>query len=124
MQQTDRELECRSVMVIGVDFSETAHQAVSVALNLARITRSPDLHLIHVLKHAPLSGLGDWSGSITQYERAVEKGGGRPDIISAAAISKFRLPPSAHVGTGEPHGEIVQRASASEADLSFIARHS
>jgi len=124
MKQLDHELECRSVMVIGVDFSETAHQAVSVALNLARITRSPDLHLIHVLRHAPLTGLGDWSGSINQYEKAVEDARRELDVICAAAIEKFPLRAFAHVRTGEPYREIVQLASDIEADLVVIGTHS
>ena len=123
MKQLDHELECRSVMVIGVDFSEGSQQAVSVALNLARITRSPDLHLIHVLKHAPLTGLGDWSGSINEYEKAVEEARHELDILCAAAIEKFPLRAFAHVRTGEAHREIVQLASDIEADLVVIGTH-
>jgi nucleotide-binding universal stress UspA family protein len=120
----DRKLDGRSVMVIGVDFSETSHQAVAVALNLARITRAPDLHLIHVLKHAPMTGLSDWSGAISQYEKAVDSARRELDLICASAILKFDLRAFAHVRTGEPHREIVQLASDIEADLVVIGTHS
>lgn len=124
MMERDHEHEGRSVMVVGVDFSETAHQAVAVALNLARITRSPDLHLIHVLKHAPLTGLGDWSGAISHYEKAVEEARRELDRVCATAIAQFPLRAFSHVRTGEPYREIVQLASDMEADLVVIGTHS
>jgi nucleotide-binding universal stress UspA family protein len=120
----DRQLEGRSVMVVGVDFSETSHQAVSVALNLARITRAPDLHFIHVLRPVALTGLSDWSGAVEQYERAVETARRELDTVCSSAITKYALRAFAHVRTGEPYREVVQLASDIEADLVIIGTHS
>jgi nucleotide-binding universal stress UspA family protein len=120
----DRKLDGRSVMVVGVDFSATSHQAVAAGINLARITRAPDVHLIHVVKPATLSGVNDWSGALSQYETAVEASRRELDALCASAIEKFALRAFAHVRTGEPYREIIQLASDVEADLIVIGTHS
>jgi nucleotide-binding universal stress UspA family protein len=122
--RVDGETDSRSVMVIGIDFSDASRQAMSVALNLARITRAPDLHLIHVLRPTGLVGPSDWLGAMSQYEKAVDTSRRELDAMCAIAISKGPLRAFAHVRTGDPHREIVQLASDMEADLVVIGTHS
>src|SRR5205085_1123301 len=114
----------RSVMIIGVDFSDASHQAMATALNLARITRAPDLHLIHAIRPAALTGPSDWLGAMSQYEGAVDTARRELDALCASAIAKWPLRAFAHVRTGEPYREIVQLASDMEADLVVIGTHS
>jgi nucleotide-binding universal stress UspA family protein len=111
-------------MVIGIDFSDASRQAMGVALNLARITRSPDLHLIHVIRPTTLTGPTDWLGAMSQYEKTVDAARRELDALCAAAIDERPLRAFAHVRTGEPCREIVQLASDMEADLVVIGTHS
>jgi nucleotide-binding universal stress UspA family protein len=114
----------RSVMVIGIDLSDGSRQAMEVALNLAHITRAPDLHLIHVIRPTVLHGPSDWLGVMSQYERTVDSARRELDALCASAIARWSLRAFAHVRTGEPYREIVQLASDMEADLVVIGTHS
>jgi nucleotide-binding universal stress UspA family protein len=120
----DHESDGRSVMVIGIDLSDASRQAMEVALNLAHITRAPDLHLIHVIRPTVLTGPSDWLGVLSQYERTVDAARRELDSLCASAIAKWSLRAFAHVRTGEPYREIVQLASDMEADLVVIGTHS
>ena len=118
------ESDGRSVMVIGIDFSDSSRQAMGVALNLAQITRAPDLHLIHVIRAAALNGPSDWLEVMSQYEKTVDAARRELDALCASAIERWPLRAFAHVRTGEPCREIVQLASDMEADLVVIGTHS
>jgi nucleotide-binding universal stress UspA family protein len=120
----DRDLGGRSVMLVGVDFSEVAQQVIAVALNLARITRAPDVHFVHVVRPGSLTGLGDWAIAVSQYERSVELARRELDALCTSSVAKLELRAFAHVRTGEPAHEIVQLASDIEADLVVIGTHS
>jgi len=122
--EMDHGSEGRSVTVVGIDLSDASRQAMTVAMNLARITRSPDLHLIHVIKPTVLAAPTDWLGAIPQYERIVETARQELEVLCGAAIEQFPLRAFAHVRTGEPYREIVQLASDMEADLVVIGTHS
>jgi nucleotide-binding universal stress UspA family protein len=120
----DHESDGRSVMVIGIDFSDASRQAMSVARNLSRITRAPDLHLVHVIRPTALNGPSDWLGAMSQYEKTVDAARNELDVLCASAIAQGPLRAFAHVRTGEPYREIVQLASDMEADLVVIGTHS
>jgi len=120
----DKESEGRSVMVVGVDFSDMTRQAITVALNLARVTRAPDLHLIHAIKPTALTGPSEWSEAAMLYEKTAEAARRELDALCAEATAKWSLRAFAHVRTGEPYREIVQLASDVEADLVVIGTHS
>jgi len=120
----EHQTDGRSVMVIGIDFSDASRQATGVALNPARITRCPDLHLIHVIRPAALIGPNDWLGAMSQYEKTVDAARRELDAICASAIAEESLRAFTHVRTGEPYREIVQLASDMEADLVVIGTHS
>jgi len=114
----------RSVTVVGIDLSDASRQALAVALNIARITRAPDLHLIHVIKPTMLASSSDWLGAVPQYERIIAIARQELDAMCSAAIARYALRAFAHVRTGEPYREIVQLASDMEADLVVIGTHS
>ena len=106
----EHETDGRSVMIIGIDFSDASWQATAVALNLARITRCPDLHLLHVIRPAALSGPNDWLGAMSQYEKTVDAVRRELDAVCVFVIVEGSLRAFAHVRTGEPYREIVQFA--------------
>jgi nucleotide-binding universal stress UspA family protein len=120
----DPQAEGRSVMVVGVDFSEMSRQAIAVASNLARVTRGPDLHLVHVIKPTLLTGPSEWSQASALYQNTLESVTHELDSLCREVTSEASLRGFAHVRTGEPYREIVQLASDVEADLVVIGTHS
>jgi nucleotide-binding universal stress UspA family protein len=66
----NREAADRSIIVVGVDFTERSERALSAARELARVAVGPELHLVHVRRPgadgwAPVSGLPLTSVPIT-----------------------------------------------------------
>lgn len=120
---TDRALDGTSVLVVGVDFSEASYDAVTLAVDIARMTGDADAHFIHVLK-APLlvtSELG--SESFKDYERAIRVAEQRLDAICNSATEQGSGRAIAHIRTGEPYLELIQLVYDVDAHVLVVGSH-
>ena len=110
----------RSIMVVGIDFSEHSSRALTAARNMLASAADSQLHIVHVFPALQTLGLGASavSGDALALEPVREA---RALLDSAAANIKGdggRI--SAHFRFGDPAREIAQLATELNADLVVV----
>jgi len=120
----DREADGRSVVLVGIDFSETSLGALRAADNIARFAPNAELHLVHVLG-SPAVSLGSRDliatsqlGFIGDLDRAREE---LDKLVGPALGGVSRV--TGHVRVGAAAKAIVQLATDISADLVVVGTH-
>lgn len=115
-------------IVVGVDFSDSSRVALLEAATIAA-TRGGELHPVYVLDDAPdpLSGKADIEALDRRFREASERGRDFIDselaTLTARLGGEFRQRLAFHVRAGAPARQLVEIASALDADLIVVATH-
>jgi nucleotide-binding universal stress UspA family protein len=120
----DREIDGRSVILVGIDFSETSKSALRAAENLAHLAPDSELHLVHALGW-PVVPFGSRDliassqlGFAADLERAQEE---LDKLVEPAIRGVSRV--TGHLKIGPPAKIIVQLATDISADLVVVGTH-
>jgi nucleotide-binding universal stress UspA family protein len=108
------------VVLVGIDRSEPAAEAVAIAARIAESWHA-SLHLVYVVDKAPRS-----RDSLEVPLRAEELQGAAGDVLERAAAqasTTFRGVQRGHLASGLPSEEIVRLASDLGAELIVVGTH-
>jgi len=117
----DREADGRSVILVGMDFSETSMVALRAAEDIARYTPNAELHLAHAFEPGVSLAsreLGPSSQLTEDLSKAREE---LNKLVEAATRGPARV--MGHLLVGSPAKAIVQLASDISADLLVVGTH-
>jgi nucleotide-binding universal stress UspA family protein len=120
----DRETDGRSVVLVGIDFSETSKSALRAAENLAHLAPDSELHLVHALGWpvVPFGSLdlvaSSQLGFAHDLERAHEE---LEKLVGPATRGVSRV--TGHLKVGAAAKIIVQLAADIGADLVVVGTH-
>lgn len=112
------------VIVVGIDFSEPAAEALREAVNLASRAAIAELHVVHIYSlPAPPAQLGAMVVPEFVYHEQLDEIRRRlADWLQAYRSTPVRL--TGHIRLGAPADEIVQIASDVAANLIVVGSHS
>jgi nucleotide-binding universal stress UspA family protein len=120
----DREADGRSVILVGIDFSETSMGALRAAESIARFSPNSELHLVHAFGW-PTVSLGSREvvassqlGMTEDLDKAREE---LDKLVGPATRGVSRV--TGHIRVGAPAKAIVQLASDVSADLVVVGTH-
>ena len=120
----DRETDGRSVILVGIDFSETSMGALRAAESLAQVATNSELHLLHAFGW-PAVSLGSREvisasqlGLIGDLDRARQE---LDKLVAPATRGVSRV--TGHLRVGAPAKAIVQLAADVSADLIVVGTH-
>jgi len=120
----DRDADGRSVVLVGIDFSEASIGALRAAENIARFAPNAELHLVHALG-SPAMSLGSREviassqlGLIGDLDRARNE---LDKLVGPASGGVSRV--TGHVRVGAAAKAIVQLATDISADLVVVGTH-
>jgi nucleotide-binding universal stress UspA family protein len=112
-----------STIVVGTDGSETANEAVAVAMHLARQDGAV-VHLVHVIKASPSGTPVTQVGSSVAVRGDVamtrEVRDAADAILEKAGAGGKDLNIKAHVATGSPADALIEMADRLGADLIVV----
>jgi nucleotide-binding universal stress UspA family protein len=111
-------------IVVGIDFSETAGDAVDAALELARI-RQGRLHLVHVVPDVLRTGWTVEAAGVdyTSVQRDWVEGAERRLIAFAAGKGLDPRQVTTAVAVGSPATELVREAADQHASVIVLGSH-
>jgi nucleotide-binding universal stress UspA family protein len=120
----DRETDGRSVILVGIDFSETSKCALRAAENLAHLTPDSELHLIHAVG-LPVVAFGSReviASSQLGFAHELERASAELDeLVAPATRGVSRV--TGHLKIGPAAKIIVQLAADIGADLVVVGTH-
>jgi nucleotide-binding universal stress UspA family protein len=112
-----------STIVVGTDGSETANQAVAVAMHLAR-QNGGDVHLVHVIKASPSGTPVTQVGSsvVVRGDDAMtrEVRNAADAILEKAGAEGADLNIKIHIAAGSPADALIEVADRLSADLIVV----
>ena len=120
----DRETDGRSVILVGIDFSETSMDALRAAENIAHFAPSSELHLVHALGWPSVTfgsrelTVFSQQGFTQDLERAREE---LDKLVAPATREVSRV--TGHLKVGPAARIIVQLAADISADLVVVGTH-
>jgi nucleotide-binding universal stress UspA family protein len=120
----DPEADGRSVILVGIDFSEASMGALRTAENLARAAANSELHLVHAfgwptVSFGPRELVASSQLGLTQdLNRARDE---LDKLVGPASLGVARV--TGHLRVGAPAKAIVQVASDVSADLIVVGTH-
>jgi nucleotide-binding universal stress UspA family protein len=120
----DRETDGRSVVLVGIDFSETSKCALRAAENIVHLAPDSELHLVHALGWpvVPIGSRELIASSQLGFTQDLERARAELDeLVGPATRGASRV--TGHLKVGPAAKVIVQLAADVGADLVVVGTH-